>query len=388
MSLFVTSQNTHSVLEYDGTTGAFVKVAASGLTDPLGVVVGLDGNLLVADGTANQVKRYDKTTGAFINVFASTNLSAPMGMTIHQGALYVTNSNPPQGVQRFDATTGANTGQFVPSLGNPGSRDVKVNPANNHLYVLYYNDASVETFDLTTMASLGLLFPSRSGGLFTPIAMAFGPDGNLYITGGTFPGQVGVRRYNATTGAFIDFFVNTGIDYALGMGFGPDNNLYVVTSANTGGPPAVTRFNYPTGASMGFFVPPGSGGLTAPYHLTFGAVPGAALTYILHRDCLHNVEDAGMRWQIEGGKVVENGNHVADYSSVKRVSCGTTRQNTAQLWVTLFYIGHKPPENITLHGAHDFDSGGEIGSVSAASSAFSAHIGKQFKRIGNTLTIG
>jgi hypothetical protein len=54
----------------------------------------------------------------------------------------------------------------------------------------------------------------------------------------------------------------------------------------------------------------------------------------------------------------------------------------------LFYIGEKPPQNITLHGAHDFNSGGEIGSVSAASSAFSSHIGKQFKRVVNTLTIG
>ena len=37
---------------------------------------------------------------------------------------------------------------------------------------------------------------------------------------------------------------------------------------------------------------------------------------------------------------------------------------------------------------HDFGSGGEIGSVSAASSAFAANIGKQFNRVGNTLTIG
>jgi len=390
MGLFVSSQNTHSVLEYDEATGAFVKVAASGgaLGAPLGVAVGLDGNLLVSDGQTNQVKRYDKTTGLFIDVFASTGLSAPTGMTIHAGVLYVANENPPMGVQRFDAVTGSNTGQFVPSNPFPGPRDVKVNPTNNRLYVLNYNDASVETFDLATMASLGLLFPAGSGGLFTPMAMAFGPDGNLYITGGTFPGKVGVRRYNPTTGAFIDFFINTGIDYALGMGFGPDNNLYVITSPNTGGPPAVTRFNYPSGTSMGFFVPPGSGGLSAPFHLTFGTVPGATLTYTLHRDCLNNVDDAGMRWQIEGGKVLENGNHVADYSSVKRVSCGTTHQNSAQLWVTLFYIGQKPPENITLHGAHDFHSGGEIGSVSAASSAFSAQIGKQFKRVGNTLTIG
>ena len=95
-----------------------------------------------------------------------------------------------------------------------------------------------------------------------------------------------------------------------------------------------------------------------------------------------------MRWQIEGGKVLENGKHVANYSSVKRVSCGTTEQNTAQLWLTLFFRGSKPPENITVLGAHDFDSGDEIGSVSAASSAFSACVGEQFKRVADNLTIG
>jgi len=112
-----------------------------------------------------------------------------------------------------------------------------------------------------------------------------------------------------------------------------------------------------------------------------------ALTYTLVRECLNNVEDAGIRWQIEGGKVMQKDKHVANYSSVKRVSCGTMEQNTAMLWMTLFFLGQKPPQNMTLHGSHDFNSGGEIGSVSAASSTFSAHIGKQFKRVVNTLTI-
>jgi len=112
-----------------------------------------------------------------------------------------------------------------------------------------------------------------------------------------------------------------------------------------------------------------------------------SLTYELVRECLNNVEDAGIRWQIEGGKVMQKDKHVANYSSVKRVSCGTQEQNTAMLWMTLFFLGQKPPQNMTLHGAHDFNSGGEIGSVSAASSAFAARIGKQFKRVVNTLTI-
>jgi hypothetical protein len=392
MSLFVTSQLNHSVREYDATTGAFFKVAASGgaLGDPLGVVVGLDGNLLVSDGQTNQVKRYDRTSGAFIDVFAGTNLSGPEGMTIHQGVLYVTNSNPPQVVQRFDATTGVNTGHFVSSVVNPGPRDVKVNPATNRLYVLYYNKATVETFDLATMASLGLLMPPGnpigSGGLYTPSAMAFGPDGNLYISGGTFGGNLGVRRYNPTTGAFIDFFANTGSDLysPIGIAFGPDNNLYVAT----GNAANVMRFNYPTGTFMDFFVPNGGGGLTAPFHLTFGAATSPGLTYTLRRECLTDIDDPGMGWQIEGGKVLEHGKHVGDYSSVKRMSCGTKELKTAQLWMTLFFLGGQPPENMTLHGAHAFSSGGEIGSVSAASSTFSAQIGKQFKRVGNTLTIG
>ncbi len=112
-----------------------------------------------------------------------------------------------------------------------------------------------------------------------------------------------------------------------------------------------------------------------------------ALQYTLVRECLNNVEDAGGRWQIEGGKVMQRDKHVANYSSVKRVSCGTQEQNTAMLWLTLFFLKGKPPENMTLHGSHDFNSGGEIGSVSAASSAFATHIGKQFKRVVNTLTI-
>jgi hypothetical protein len=108
-----------------------------------------------------------------------------------------------------------------------------------------------------------------------------------------------------------------------------------------------------------------------------------SLTYTLVRECLNNVEDAGGRWQIEGGKVLEKETLLGHYSSVKRVSCGTQAQNTAQLWMTLFIKG----ENMTLHGSHEFNSGGEVGSVSAATTTFAAHIGQQFKRVVNTLTI-
>jgi streptogramin lyase len=269
VGLLVTSQSNKTVRRYDRTTGSPLGVAASGgaLGDPLGLAIGPDGNLLVSDGQTNNVKRYHGETGAFIDVFASTNLAGPMGMTIHDGSLYVTNSNSPQGVQRFDAVTGVNTGQYVPSLGNPSPRDVKVNPANGLLYVLYYNEGTVEVFD-PAGTSHGTLIPRGSGGLFTPSAMAFGPDGHLYISGGTFGGNLGVRRYNASSGAFLGMFANTGDDayVPIGITFGPDKHLYVSTQSRNN----VMRFNFPTGAFMDFFVPDGGGGLTAPFHLMFG----------------------------------------------------------------------------------------------------------------------
>ena len=81
-----------------------------------------------------------------------------------------------------------------------------------------------------------------------------------------------------------------------------------------------------------------------------------ALVYNLVRGCLDNVEDNAGRWQIEGGKVMQRDKHVANYSSVKRISCGTEQQNTAMLWVTLFF----------LHGAGLSDPDGILAGSGAA----------------------
>ena len=236
-SLLVASQFDKTVREYNGSTGAFVKVAAAGgaLGDPLGVAIGVDGNLLVSDGQTNEVKRYDRATGAFIDVFASTNLAGPTGMTIHDGVLYVANSNPPQGVQRFNAATGVNTGNFAPSLANPSPRDVKVNPANNRLYVLYYNAATVETFDLTTMAPLGLLMPPNARSA-PAVCIRRRPWRLAPTATSTFLAErsEGILAFDATTRRRARLSTSSPIPAAIstfpiGIDFGPDNNLYVAT---------------------------------------------------------------------------------------------------------------------------------------------------------------
>src|SRR5262249_37376010 len=79
-----------------------------------------------------------------------------------------------------------------------------------------------------------------------------------------------VLRYNGATGAFLDVFVDNiahdssgGFDVGpLGLAFGPDGNLYVTNDElNT-----VQRFDGVTGASLGSF---GSGNLSSPTGLAF-----------------------------------------------------------------------------------------------------------------------
>jgi outer membrane protein assembly factor BamB len=88
-SLYVSSDDTRSVLQYDSEPGAFEgKFAHRGqLIEPEGVVFGPDGNLYVSSRT-DEVLRFNGETGKFIDVFASGN-----GL--------------------FDGTTGAFVSEFV-----------------------------------------------------------------------------------------------------------------------------------------------------------------------------------------------------------------------------------------------------------------------------------
>jgi len=102
---------------------------------------------------------------------------------------------------------------------------------------------------------------------------------------------------------------------------------------------------------------------------------------------LTNVDDAAGLWQFEGGQVALGGTHTGNYASVKRVVFKGTdqdNQNCAMVTTTIFFLGNFPPESITLQGSHRFDMGHQIGSVSAASSAYAQYIGHQYGRDGTT----
>jgi DNA-binding beta-propeller fold protein YncE len=82
--LYVASQGTNQIIEYNGLTGAFVQTfvsgGAGGISLPNGLTLGPDGNLYVATQGSDSILTHDGTTGAFLATFTSgpsSGLSAP-----------------------------------------------------------------------------------------------------------------------------------------------------------------------------------------------------------------------------------------------------------------------------------------------------------------------
>jgi sugar lactone lactonase YvrE len=250
-ALLVSSGETDSVIRYDGTTGAFIDIFASGggLDYPNGMSIGPDGNLYVGSAINNRVLRYDGTTGAFIDTFiaaGSGGLKEPDGIVFGpDGNLYVSSRETVDRVLRYDGATGAFLGAFTKRpIGEPDG--LTFGPDGN-LYVSSDDTNEVLRFDGTTGAFIDTFVSAGAGGLNDPERHVFGPDGNFYVTSWK---SNNVLRYNGTTGAFIDVFASGGgLGGPLGLAFGPDGNLYVANESAAN----VLRFNGTTGAFIDIF---------------------------------------------------------------------------------------------------------------------------------------
>lgn len=333
--LVVGSFDNNSVLRYDEATGTFVDQFdphnSASLKNPVGGVFGPDHNLYVSssifNGNSDDVLEYGGATGAFQTVFAIRNITSPRGVLFGQdGDLYVANGNSaadgdPASVERFDGKTGAFLDYFVPpssgGLANPsymvfgpdGKGDGKLD-----LYVAATHAGSILRYDGTTGAFKGVFVSAGSSGLDAPQGMAFGPDGNLYVASGNwFTGSNGpfydgdfpagaVLRFEGPAGRHPGAFLGTavpggsgGLANPTGLLFAPDPSgnggidLYVASSVQSGsggvliaepGTSQVLRYGATTGAFLGTFIAPGSGGLKFPTFLTFTETDPTTLAYV------------------------------------------------------------------------------------------------------------
>lgn len=213
----------------------FVTPGSGGLMGPTDLAFGPDGDLYLADN-GGEVLRFDGTTGGFIGVFASGGATARTPVFGPDGHLYVTNARG-DSVTRYNGITGEYLGVFV----SPGSGGLdfpwglafgpdSTGEGYPELYVASYRTDSILRYDGATGEFIDEFVPAGRGGLDGPRMIRFGPDANgdgiqeLYVAAGD------VLRYDGKTGAFVDVVVargEGGLDGAVGLTFGPDGSLYV-----------------------------------------------------------------------------------------------------------------------------------------------------------------
>jgi DNA-binding beta-propeller fold protein YncE len=212
-------------------------------------------DLLVCDLLGDQVLRYDGTTGAFLEVFASGPFDGPEGMTVGpDGNVYVA-SEYSANVTKW-SPEGAYLGEFVaPGAGGlTGEQDLEFGPDGN-LYVMSHITLmpdSVWKFNGTTGAFMGM--HGLGGGPGHTHGMSWRPsDGDLYQ--GNLSGPPEVRRFDGPTGAMMaPFTAHPSMPITNDILWGPDDDLYVsnplIDGFLVGG---ISRFDGATGTYMGTF---------------------------------------------------------------------------------------------------------------------------------------
>ena len=182
------------------------------------------------------------------------------------------------GVLQFNGRTGEFIRRFVAKPDNGGmvGPDAIAFGPDGSLYVSSFGTHEVVRFDGRTGRSLGAFIRRGSGGVSTPHNFAWGPDGRFYLTS---RGTSSVLRYDGTTGAFIDVFVQPragGLTDPTDLAFRPDGHLYVSDYTTDGRPPAtddpnppgrggaVRRYDARTGRYAGDFIAPGPQGKPGP----------------------------------------------------------------------------------------------------------------------------
>ncbi|MGD0383525.1 MAG: NHL repeat-containing protein, partial [Thermoguttaceae bacterium] len=206
--LFVTSQGSGNVLQYNWATGAYLGVFASGLYGPSGLLFDNANNRLYVSEFGNfdgqEIVCYNASSGAEIARFGNgSGGAARADMTMgSDGKLYVSDWYDGQ-IMRFNPANNYSAEVFAGAANLWGSNGLLFDPSGN-LDVVGMLSNNVYQFN-GSGAAVGELVPAAGGGLNFPSDVVIDPDGNLLVSNmGDYIADGYIGKYNLTTGAAIN----------------------------------------------------------------------------------------------------------------------------------------------------------------------------------------
>ena len=246
-TLYVSSFDTDEIFRYT-TTGKFLDVfvdAANNdtLDRPIGMAFDDDGNLYVASNASNEILRFQAGSGSPFGVsgipgdalFTDSNINSPFDVAFKGGKLYVSNSNTPYEIRRYDVTTGNDEGIFGEAsqfdLVDEKFFNIKglsFGP-NGHLYVVTNIDGVFE-FDEDG------IFQGKFGDTDDNLTNAW--DITFDSTSMYVCQRTKIHRYDLATqledplSPFVSGMPLGVVDDPRTVEFGPDGNIYFASRIN------------------------------------------------------------------------------------------------------------------------------------------------------------
>jgi len=278
------------LVKFDAETGEKL-LDLSGVTQPVDVAIGPNGDIFVTDEGSGQsnVRRFDPDTGLadadpYGDTSSSDYVEGPRGLAFGPGPdghLYVADTTfTGARVVEFDEN-----GDFVRFLPDDAENPVLLSiedvacDTDGNLYVTQWEDGwfcdTPGVFKFTEEGGWGLF--GETDNLTGPWGLTFGPDGDLYVAEDSSAEATGVYRYNGMTGALKGVYGQTGsrdyLEHPRYLTFGPDDDLYVSDSQDS----TVRKFSGPlkpdAGHSKGVFAETSVNDL-GPFGLVFGSAGG------------------------------------------------------------------------------------------------------------------
>jgi MYXO-CTERM domain-containing protein len=257
--ILVTDLNNGNFKVFDPTTGNLLGTFGAGhLVNPRGITGGPDGNIYVNDVSTHSVQEFSGTTGAWIKQFvpAGDGVGYPYGMTFGPNgdlyvASYITNT-----VVEFRLSDGATER----TIGTGSSLQVPTGIAfgpDGNLYV----GSSLNTQILVFNPNTGAFIKNFGPGILQISGMAFG-NGYLYVAAGQ-PGSSAFGILDATTGAVVAAYNDTTHEKTPGgLYVGLDGKLYLASY----GTDSIDRYNA-DGTFDTVFINGAAVGLSGPIYI-------------------------------------------------------------------------------------------------------------------------